>query len=59
MIKLYKKGKLKLILIEDTMFENIYKVLEKYLQEYIPLKKLKKIEQFCPKCGENLDDRFL
>ena len=58
-IKLYKKGKLKLISIENTMFENIYKVLEKNLQEYIPLKKLKKIEQFCPKCGENLDDRFV
>ncbi len=57
-IKLYKKGKIKLISIEDIMLENIYKNLEKKLEKYISLDKIRERKIFCPKCGKKLDERF-
>ncbi|TXT59990.1 MAG: hypothetical protein BAJALOKI1v1_1340013 [Promethearchaeota archaeon] len=58
-LKLYKKGHLKLISIEDIMLEDIYQSLESQLSEFIPSEKLKKDEKHCPNCGELLDSRFL
>ena len=54
-IRLYQKGKLKLISIEDIMFKDIYQNLAKLLENYIKLKDSKK---HCPNCGILLDDRF-
>ena len=54
-IRLYKKGKLKLISVEDIMFKDIYFHLEELLKEYINLFDSKK---HCPNCGVLLDDRF-
>ncbi|TFG23093.1 MAG: hypothetical protein EU532_13785 [Promethearchaeota archaeon] len=54
-IKLYKKGKLKLISIEDIMFKDIYFHLEELLKEYVKFLDSKK---HCPNCGVLLDDRF-
>ena len=56
---MYKKGKLKLISIEDSMLENIYENLEKLLGKYIQVGNKKTKIQFCPNCGDNLDDRFI
>ncbi|MBN1215774.1 MAG: hypothetical protein JXA99_10095 [Candidatus Lokiarchaeota archaeon] len=58
-IKIYKKGNLKLISIEEKMFENIYEELEGFLKRYIPLDKINNQIQFCPNCGNSLDDRFI
>ena len=55
-IQLYKKGKLELISIEDIMFTDIYPNLEHELMTYVKLGKIK--VKHCPKCGEQLDDRF-
>lgn len=54
-IRLYKKGKLNLISIEEIMFKDIYENLENLLIYYINLKDLKK---HCPNCGIVLDERF-
>ena len=54
-IRLYKKGKLKLISIEDFMFKDIHQNLGKLLKQYIDLKNS---EKHCPNCGILLDDRF-
>jgi hypothetical protein len=56
-IKLYKKGKLTLISIEDIMLADIYPILEKELGKHFKLKSIKSV--FCPNCGEKLDERFL
>ena len=56
--RLYKKGHLKLISVEDIMLEDIYKNLKKELEEYIPSEKLERNEKFCPNCGQSLDKRF-
>ena len=54
-IRLYKKGKLKLISIEDFMFKDIHQNLGELLKQYIDLKNS---EKHCPNCGILLDDRF-
>ena len=54
-IRLYKKGKLKLISIEDIMFKDIYENLGKLLIQY---KKLNDSKRHCPNCGTVLDERF-
>ena len=54
-IKLYQKGKLKLISIEEQMLSDIYTNLKKQLENYIEIKNL---EKHCPSCGNKLDDRF-
>ena len=54
-IRLYRKGKLTLISIEDIMFKDIYENLGKLLEQDIKLKNLRK---HCPNCGIVLDDRF-
>jgi predicted nuclease of restriction endonuclease-like RecB superfamily len=54
-IRLYKKGKLKLISIEDIMFKDIYENLEKLLKQYT---KLNSSKSHCPNCGWMLDERF-
>ena len=58
-LKLYKKGKLRLISLEEKMFENIYTILENLLRKYLPLKNKNTQTQFCPNCGNNLDERFI
>jgi len=55
-IHLYKKGKLKLISVEDIMFADIYSNLEKELGKFIDLDGLKK---YCPNCGNELDGRIV
>ena len=54
-IKLYGKGKLKLISIENVMFNDIYGNLENKLKKYVKLEYRKK---HCPNCGTILDNRF-
>ena len=56
-IQLYKKGKLKLVSIEDIDLKNIYKVLPEKLSKYIDSNMLKS-GKHCPYCGEELDNRF-
>ncbi|TXT66829.1 MAG: hypothetical protein BAJALOKI3v1_10100 [Promethearchaeota archaeon] len=58
-LKLYQKGGLNLISIEDWMLEDIYTHLEEKLTKIISLETLTLITKFCPNCGENLDDRFI
>ncbi|MHA1752830.1 MAG: helicase IV [Candidatus Helarchaeota archaeon] len=56
-IKLYKKGNLKLISIEDTDLSDIYKNFPRKLSKYIDENLLKFIKH-CPYCGKELDERF-
>jgi len=57
-LNLYRKGKLKLISIENEMFSDIYSKLEKELKKYITLKEVNNIKKHCPGCGFELDNRF-
>ena len=58
-IKLYKKGKLTLISIEDIMLTDIYSILEKELKNYVRLDaKANPVYKHCPNCGTSLDERF-
>lgn len=54
-LRLYRKGNLKLISIEDIMLKDIYTNLEKELNRFIK-KDTKK--RHCPNCGIELDKRF-
>jgi len=54
-IRLYKKGKLNLISIEDIMFKDIYENLGNLLTNY---KKLNTTKKHCPNCGWAFDERF-
>lgn len=58
-LKLYKKGKLNLISIEDIMLKDIYSKLEKELTKIIKIDKLNQNKKYCPNCGTELDKRFL
>ena len=58
-IKLYDKGKLDLLSIENVMFDNIYKNLDEKIGKFIDLKELNNQMKYCPNCGLNLDERFL
>lgn len=55
-IKLYRKGNISLISIEDVMLEDIYSHLEHQLKRFIKEKKDKKTFH-CPNCGIELDRR--
>lgn len=57
-LKLYQKGKLKLISIEDIMLKDIYSNIENDLAKYIKLDKHLHPKKHCPGCGMELDDRF-
>lgn len=57
-INLYRKGKLKLISIEDIMFKDINFNLESELNKYIDLNLTDNVKIHCPNCGIELDDRF-
>ena len=54
-LRLYRKGKLKLISIEDIMLKDIYSNLEKELNRFI---KKDAIKRHCTNCGIELDKRF-
>ena len=54
-LSLYRKGKLKLVSIEDIMLKDIYTNLEKELNRFI---KKDSIKRHCPNCGIELDKRF-
>ena len=54
-LRLYRKGKIKLISIEDIMLKDIYTNLEKELNRFI---KKDAIKRHCPNCGIELDNRF-
>ena len=54
-LRFYRKGKLKLISIEDIMLKDIYTNLEKELKRLI---KKDAIKRHCPNCGIELDKRF-
>jgi len=57
-LNLYRKGKLKLISIENEMFSDIYTSLEKELKKYMDLKLENSGKKHCPSCGSELDYRF-
>ena len=57
-IKLYRKGKLKLLSIEDIMFKDINFNLEQELNKFIDLDKSDDVNKHCPNCGIELDNRF-
>jgi len=57
-IRLYKKGKLDLLSIENEMFDDIYKHLDKKIGQFFDLKELSNHMKYCPNCGFNLDERF-
>ena len=54
-LRLYRKGKLKLISIEDIMLKDIYTNLESELNRFI---KTDTIKRHCPNCGIELDNRL-
>jgi predicted nuclease of restriction endonuclease-like RecB superfamily len=54
-LRLYRKGKLKLVSIEDIMVKDIYTNLEKELNKFM---KKEAIKRHCPNCGVELDKRF-
>ncbi len=58
-LKLYQKGKLKLLSIEDIMLKDIYSNLENNLAKYTNYDKNFNTKRHCPSCGMELDDRFL
>ena len=58
-IRLYNKGKLDLLSIENEMFDDIYKNLDERLGIFIDLKESNNQLKYCPNCGFNLDERFL
>lgn len=57
-LNLYRKGKLKLISIEDIMLKDIYTNLEKELTKMIELHTITNTKKHCPNCGTELDYRF-
>ena len=57
-LNLYRKGKLKLISIEDIMLKDIYSNLEKELNRFIKKDKIVSDKKHCPNCGIELDIRF-
>ena len=57
-LDLYKKGKLKLISIEDIMLEDIHTNLTNELAKYIQFNKKILTKKHCPNCGSTLDERF-
>ncbi len=57
-IKLYKKGNLALISIENPMFSDIYSNLERELKKHVKKIDLTKAGRYCPNCGFILDKRF-
>ena len=57
-LNLYRKGKLRLISIENEMFSDIYSKLEKELKKYMILKETNIVKKHCPGCGFELDKRF-
>ena len=57
-LDLYRKGKLKLISIEDIMLQDIYSNLEIELAKYIRLNEKTAVKKHCPNCGFKLDKRF-
>ncbi|TFG06177.1 MAG: hypothetical protein EU539_08345 [Promethearchaeota archaeon] len=54
-IRLYKKGNLCLVSIEDIMFKDLYHHLKELLKKDIEFMDSKK---HCPNCGILLDERF-
>lgn len=57
-LKLYRKGKLKLVSIEDIMLKDIYSNFKSELNKFIKLKEIGKEKKHCPNCGTELDMRF-
>jgi predicted nuclease of restriction endonuclease-like RecB superfamily len=57
-IHLYRKGKLKLISIEDVMFRDIHLNLQKQLTKITKKNKIFNDIRHCPNCGLLLDERF-
>ena len=57
-LNLYRKGKLKLISIENEMFSDIYSTLENELRKYMNIKEINDRKMYCPGCGFELDNRF-
>ena len=57
-IRLYNKGKLDLLSIENEMFDDIYKILDEKIGKFIDLKESINHMRYCPNCGFNLDERF-
>ncbi|MFX0059645.1 MAG: hypothetical protein ACFE85_16885 [Candidatus Hodarchaeota archaeon] len=60
-LKIYRKAKLKLISVENRMFNDIYQNLNKFLQKKNNVKDKKSLDhqnRYCYYCGTYLDERF-
>ena len=57
-LELYRKGKLKLISIEDIMLQDIDLNLQKELSQLIKKNLFFSPMKHCPNCGTSLDERF-
>ena len=57
-LELYRKGKLKLISIEDFMLRDIDKNLQKEISKVMKLDQFLQDLKHCPNCGLLLDERF-
>ena len=57
-LELYRKGKLKLISIEDIMLQDIDLNLQKELSKLIKSDQFFHNMKHCPNCGLSLDERF-
>ena len=57
-LKLYRKGKIKLISIEDIMLKDIDLNFQKEISKLIKLNQDFPQKKHCPNCGSSLDGRF-
>lgn len=57
-LELYRKGKLKLISIEDIMLQDIDLNLQQELSQLIKKNHFFSHLKHCPNCGSSLDERF-
>ncbi|MFX1390827.1 MAG: hypothetical protein ACFE9Z_12255 [Promethearchaeota archaeon] len=57
-LDLYRKGRLKLISIEDEMLEDIHSNLKIELKKLTRYNEKKVSNKYCPNCGVELDKRF-
>ena len=57
-MRLYEKANLRLVSIENEIFDDIYKKLREMLGKYFNLTNSRMVSKYCPNCGVSLDGRF-